>query len=367
MLKPDQKYLLALNRYPKLGSKRLLLLKGRVGEWSRVWGATEAELRAKVGDELAKIVVDARKKSDPAHEADIVCRIGASIIEHGDADYPESLKELPDPPALLYVRGALSSLDYTTIAVVGSRMATEYGLRMTENIVRPLAASGITIISGLAYGIDAAAHQAALDGRGKTVGVLGCGLDRIYPQSHTALGERMIKEGGAVISEFAPGLPSYRANFPIRNRIVAGLAKLTLVVEAMASSGALITAKAALEYNREVAAVPGDVTRLQAAGSNELLRQGAAVVTKADNVLEMLGLVSGIGKLDSDISETDTGTLSAEERQIWDKLTREPVHINAIVKDLKLDIADANSTLVMLELNGFVKRLGGNYYVKNVQ
>lgn len=366
MLKTDLKYLLALNRYPKLGSKRLMLLKSQIGEWRRVWEAPEGELKAKVGDELAAIVADGRKKSDPDHEEDIVRRIGANIVEYGDKDYPESLTELPDPPALLYIRGELSSLKNTTIAVVGSRMATEYGLRMTESIVRPLAASGITVISGLAYGIDAAAHQAALDGGGKTVGVLGCGLDRIYPQSNTALGEKMIKEGGAIISEFAPGLPSYRANFPIRNRIVAGLAKLALVVEAMAESGALITAKAALEYNREVAAVPGDVTRLQAAGPNELLRQGAAVVTKADDVLEILGLVTGVGGSGSSENGPDTSKLTAQEKQIWEKLTREPIHVNALAKELKLDIASANSTLVMLELNGFVKRLGGGYYVKNV-
>jgi len=366
MLKPSQKYLLALNRHPKIGSKRLMRLKGQLGEWRAVWDATEGKLKAKVGEELAAIVADARKQFDPDHEADIVARIVASVVEHGDKDYPESLTELPDPPAFLYVRGTLASLKSDTIAVVGSRMATEYGRRMTESIVRPLAASGITIVSGLALGIDAAAHLAALEGQGKTVGVSGCGLDRVYPQTNTALAEKMIAGGGAVISEFAPGLPSYPANFPVRNRIVAGLAKITLVVEAMAESGALITAHAALEYNREVAAVPGDATRLQAAGSNELLRQGAAVVTKPDDVLEMLGLVSGIGDIGAGASEASTDKLTAEEKQIWEKLTREPLHVNMLAKELKLDIAGINSTLVMLELNGYVKRLGGNFYVKNV-
>jgi len=364
MLKPEQKYLLALNRHTKIGSKRLMQLKNRIGEWRGVWGATEGELRAKVGDELAAIVVDARKQFDPDHEADIIARVGASVVEHGDKDYPESLIELPDPPAFLYVKGTLAPLKNDTIAVVGSRMATEYGRRMTDSIVRPLAAAGITIVSGLALGIDAAAHLAAIEGRGKTVGVLGCGLDRVYPQTNTALAEKMIAGGGAVISEFAPGLPSYPANFPVRNRIVAGLAKLTLVVEAMAESGALITAHAALEYNREVAAVPGDATRPQAAGANELLRQGAAVVTKPDDVLEILGLAQGVGNAASE--PLDTKNLTEPEKQIWEKLTREPLHVNMLAKELKLDIAGVNSTLVMLELNGFVKRLGGNFYVKNV-
>jgi DNA processing protein len=370
MLQEGQKYLLALNRHPKIGSRRLFELKKQFGEWCRVWGASERELKAKVGDELAAIVVDAKKKFVPDREAEIIGRIGARIVEHGEVEYPKALTEIPDPPAFLYVKGSLVSLEQTTIAVVGSRRATTYGYQVTERIVRPLAASGITIISGLALGIDTAAHQAAVNGRGKTIGVLGCGLEQIYPQSNTDLANKMIEGGGAVISEFAPGVPSYRSNFPIRNRIVAGLARLTIVVEAMARSGALITARAALEYNRDVGAVPGDITREQAEGPNLLIKQGAAVITSADDVLEILGLEVGVSDRLSVIGDRGEGALKTEnlnklEKQIWEKLTREPKHIDQLAKELKLDIAATNSTLVMLELNGFVKRLGGNFYVKN--
>ena len=362
MLKENQKYLLALNRHNALGPRRLIELKKQLGSWERVWQAREGELRKRVNGDTTDAVLEVRSKFDPDNEVRIADQVGFQVFEFGDKDYPQSLTTMSDPPALLYVKGTLESLVNICVAVVGSRRATQYGYQVTDAIFRPLGKYNITIVSGLALGIDTAAHKAAVEGGGKTVGVLACGLDQVYPASNKQLAQKILDLGGALISEYAPGLPSYRSNFPVRNRIIAALAQLTVVVEALPDSGALITAKAALEYNREVGAVPGDINRPQAQGPLNLIKMGAVPICSADDVIEALGLEKGI--VDENVDNINLAQLTSDEKLIIEKLSREPVHIDKLSKEATLDIAAVNSALVMLELKGLVKNLGGNQFVR---
>lgn len=355
----DTPYLLALNRHAALGSRRLLQIKNACGSWGKVWELSEKSLKQSLSDDIVQAILDARKRFNPENEIHIANEVGFNVIEHGDKDYPKKLNEMSDPPALLYVKGTLESLQQITVSVVGSRRATQYGYQVTDMIFRPIARYNITIVSGLALGIDTAAHKAAVDGGGKTVGVLGCGLDQVYPASNRNLAQQIIDGGGALVSEFAPGLPSYRSNFPIRNRIIAALSDLTVVIEALPDSGALITAKAALEYNREVGAVPADINRPQGEGPNNLIKMGALPITSSADVLEGLGLVA-----QEVVEETASQNLEKREEEIYKLMSREPVHIDKIAALSQSDIAEVNSVLVMLELKGLVKNLGGNQFIK---
>lgn len=354
----DTPYLLALNRHPALGSKRLMQIKHTFKRWGKVWEASEKNLRQALSDDIVQAVLEARNKFNPGNEEHIAKEVGFNVVEYDDVDYPAKLREITDPPVLLYVKGSLECLKQTCVSVVGSRRATQYGYQVTDTIFRPIARYNITIVSGLALGIDTAAHKAAVEGGGKTVGVLGCGLDQIYPASNRQLAQKIIDTGGALISEFAPGLPSFRSNFPIRNRIIAALSNLTVVIEALQDSGALITAKAALEYNREVGAVPADINRPQGEGPNSLIKMGAIPITSSADVLEGLGLVA------QDAEEQKAINLNSKEDAVYKLLSREPVHIDKIATLSQSDIAEINSVLVMLELKGLVKNLGGNQFIK---
>jgi len=356
----DTKYLLALNRHPYLGAKRLLALKSVYGKWRLAWEAPEHEVDKNLGSKIASALSQARANYDPEHELEIIRKINVDVVELEDENYPQALKNICDPPVLLYFRGDLTSLSGKTVAVVGSRRATQYGYRVTEEIFSPVARLGVTIISGLALGIDTAAHKAALNGGWKTVAILGCGLDQIYPASNTSLAHTMVEKDGVLLSEFAPGLPSYRSNFPQRNRIIAALAQLTVVVEGLVESGALITARAALEYNKEVGAVPGDINRPQAAGPLNLIKMGALPITCADDVALALGLVPGT----STEASGENINMTNEEKTVYNVLSREPEHIDKIVTCANLSIALVNASLTMLEIKGVVKNLGGNLFIK---
>jgi DNA processing protein len=355
----DQAFLLALNRHSGLGSRRLRALKSQYKNWESVWNANLKDIARTLGNEIADSVAEAHKLYKPDNEMRIVENVGVNIIELGTPEYPSLLAELSDPPVVIYCKGSVESLSSVCVSVVGSRRATQYGYSVTESIVRPLVRYGISIVSGLALGIDTAAHKAAVEAEGKTIGVLACGLDQIYPVANAQLGQKMLDCGGAIISEFAPGIPPSRSNFPVRNRIIAGLSPLTIVVEALESSGALITAKAALEYNREVGAVPGDIHRPQAKGPLNLIKMGALPITSADDVLEILGQVPGVEEQKQEVIG-----LSAEEKKVLEGLSREPINVDKLSKQVKLDISALNSILVMLELKGAIKNLGGNQYIK---
>ena len=294
-----------------------------------------------------------------------------SVLERADDRYPAWLRAIPDPPAVLYCDGLPEPQDRQAVAIVGSRRATPYGLRVTETLARELSGVGFTIVSGLARGIDAAAHRAALEAGGRTIAVLGCGLDIAYPSEHARLQEE-IAGCGAVLTEFSPGTPPRAANFPQRNRIISGLALGVLVVEATEDSGSLITARLALEQGREVFAVPGPIDASMSRGPHGLLKQGAKLVETVDDIIEELlpqmeapltlpsprkrGEGKGEGK------SSALPNLSSEERLVFDQMSREPLHLDDLTELSGLTSAGAAGILLGLELKGAVRRLPGQRY-----
>ncbi len=288
-------------------------------------------------------------------------RLGVRIVSFRDDEYPPILRTISDPPALLYVRGRIPALD--ALAVVGARRASPNGRRLTESVCREVASRGIVIVSGLARGIDTAAHLGALEGGGLTVAVLGCGIDCVYPPENARLFERIV-EAGAVVSEYPPGTPPLAGHFPGRNRIISGLSKGTLVVEAAEKSGSLITADFALEQGREVFSVPGNVYAATSGGVNRLLKDGAHLVTSAQDILSVLW-----PRLPSKEVRSAEDRLAAElggsERAIYDLLGDEPLHIDEIVRKSALTPMDVSAILLHLELRGGVSALPGTRFVRS--
>ncbi|MCH7759194.1 DNA-protecting protein DprA [Patescibacteria group bacterium] len=275
-----------------------------------------------------------------------------------DKNYPQLLKQIYDPPKQLYILGKLEKLEKYPLAVVGTRKVSSYGRQVTEQFVRTLGRKGLTIISGLALGVDGLAHQAALDVKAKTIAVLGSGFDNIYPATHKKLAQDIVESGGAVITEYPPEMPPSKITFPSRNRIISGLSLGVLIIDAPERSGALITARTALEQGRDVFAVPGQIDDRNFVGTNELIKKGAAMVTKPEDVLEELGL--------SDILTTDyrVGPCSEEEEILLGCLNKNPVHIDQLVKQAKLEVAKLISLLITMEISGMVKNLGDGYYIR---
>lgn len=356
----DTKFWVALARHEKIGSRTIMKLFKNFKVLARVWESKEDKL-ALAGLDAAQIkaVLEVVSKVDPDSEMARLEKHKIKVLVYPEENYPKMLKEIPDPPALIFIRGQLDPHDEIALAVVGSRKATSYGERVIEELVGPLAQSGLTIVSGLALGIDALAHRATLDAHGRTIAVLGCGLDQVYPTSNIRLADQILASGGAIISEFPLGRAAMKFNFPIRNRIIAGLSLGTLVIEAAIESGSLITAQAALEYNREVFAIPGPINSEMSAGPNHLIQIGAKLVTSADDILADLNLENTINAAEARQIIPDT----PEERVVLEALT-EPVDFDTIVRLSGLTSSLVNSVLVMLEIKGMVKNLGGAMYVR---
>ncbi len=276
-----------------------------------------------------------------------------------DKNYPRLLKEIYDPPKELFFLGEIRAEENLPLAIVGTRKISNYGKQVTVELGRALARASFTIISGLALGVDGLAHQAALDVGTRTIAVLGCGLDNIYPPTHKNLAEKIVAGGGAIISEYPTGTLPLRQHFPARNRIIAGLSLGVLVIEAPETSGALITAKCALEQNREVLAVPGSVFSQNSFGTNQLIKLGARPITKVEDILEAFNLEF------PEKQKREIKPANKEEKIILDILSNEPINIDEIVKKSGLDASTINSTLVMMEISGKVKNLGGGNYIIN--
>jgi DNA processing protein len=286
---------------------------------------------------------------------------GARIVTFTSADYPKSLFEIPDPPPFLYVRGELRCHE-TSVAIVGSRRATAYGLQTTARLAGSLAGQGVTVISGMARGVDTAAHKGALAASGRSIGVLGCGIDRVYPPENRKLFQEMA-EKGCLVSEFPLGTLPLAENFPRRNRIISGLSRGVLVVEAAENSGSLITAQYALEHGRDVFAVPGNISFATSRGSNRLIKQGAKLVDCVEDILEELpgfGNVSGSGG--QQLPATRTFSLTPKEAAIYEVLARSPLHIDDIIAQTELTAGEVSSMLLHLELKGAVTPLPGTHY-----
>lgn len=351
----DLPYWLAFARCLKLGPTRFAQLRRAFPTMEKAWQASVSELnKAGLEPALVTALIEHRQTLDVQASQEEIQALGWQVITIADGSYPKLLKQLYDPPAVLFVVGDLNILNTLCLAVVGSRQASSYGLTATQKIVAPIAQAGITIVSGLAYGIDTAAHQATIEAKGKTVAVMACGLDQIYPTANRQLAQNIIKAGGLWLSEFPPHTAPLKQNFPFRNRIIAGLTQGTIVIEAAKNSGALLTAKHALEANREVFAMPGNVSSPTSIGSNELLKQGAHLVTSSEDVLSVFGITT---KTVEALPPVD-----ARLQALLEQLPYEPIHLDDLIRQLNLSTSSLTADLTLLEIKGYVKDAGGQMY-----
>ena len=313
--------------------------------------------------EVAQHILRANYTTDHAEVIRGVEKAGARITTYLDPEYPPALKQIHDPPMLLFIKGGDLPQNLTFVSVVGSRNPTSYGLEVAEKISQGLARRGIGVVSGMARGIDSAAHWGCLGGRGFTVAVLGTGIDRIYPASNKKLHEQ-ISGKGAVISEFPLGTPPEPKNFPIRNRIISGLSRGVVVVEATKNSGSLITASLALDQGREVFAVPGSVNSFKSRGCHFLIKQGAMLIENSDDVLDGLGLNYTFAPKTDTFKEKPLPELDQTEMNIYEMIGDYPIHIDHIFRQSDLKPGEISSLLTKMELKGIIKQLPGKMFVR---
>ena len=342
-------------------------------------GASVSEL-AKINDigfKTAEQIAKTRDKFNTDTELELADKLGVWIIHLNDERYPPVLKRIYDPPPVLYVKGTLAKADNLCIAIVGSRRCSLYGQEQASRLAHLLAAAGFTICSGMARGIDAAAHQGALSAGGRTIAVQGCGLANIFPPENKKLFE-LIAESGACISELPLQYEPLSENFPPRNRIIAGLSLGAIIVEAGPHSGALITARAALENNREVMAVPGKIDSPLSKGAHKLIKEGAKLVESVEDVMEALGYigeqlqthvtgaaVKASEKVETPLFDASQLNLSDGEKTIYECLCKEPLHVDQIIAAAGLEAGAINAGLISLRLKGLIKQLPGNLFLRN--
>lgn len=354
-------YLLALHSIEGLGPARIKKLYDYFGSFFSIWNAKINEFgQFKFPDKLLDNFKTAKKTLDPDEYFSKLQKSGIKVITIFDENYPSSLYEIHGAPMVVYYKGEITDeVLENCFGVVGTRKPTGYGRVVTEKLTRELVEAGLTIVSGLARGVDTIAHTAAIESGGKTLAVLGGGLFQIFPSENLHLAKKIADGFGAVLTEFPPLYPHLAGNFPARNRIISGLSKGVLVTEAAEDSGSLITARLALEQGREVFAVPGPITSSMSEGTSHLLKEGARLVSSAKDILEELGIKSG-PKID--VSQLN---LSPEEAVILDFIKDEARYIDEIARELKSKISDVSSILLKLEIMGIVKNLGAGNYIKS--
>ena len=358
---------LALYMIPGLGNAVLKRLIETFGDPETVFAADRTELMHIEGmrrDIAGKIT---HRALDTEAEGEIrkAEQCNARILVYTDTSYPAFLREIYNPPMVLYVRGKEIPLQKTLISVVGSRNPTHYGRKAAEKIALGLARRGVGVVSGLARGIDAAAHSGCLMGDGFTIGVLGTGIDVVYPESNRALFRR-IEENGAIVSEFPTGTPPEPKNFPIRNRIISGLSRGTVVVEATRNSGSLITASSALDQGRDVFAVPGSIDSFKSTGSHFLIKQGAKLIENADDILAEFGFFGRVA-LEKSVPTNPDGTpreMDEFEKKVYEIIGDYPVHMDDIVRMGNMDAGKVAGILMKMELEGMVRQLPGRMFVR---
>jgi DNA processing protein len=355
---------IALNMVPNLGPMRLRKLLEVFETPQRVLLARGSELKSVegIGNELANAIAGWEQIVDLAAELKRIEEFGAHVITQASPEYPRELRQIYNPPILLYVWGTLTERDHRALSVVGSRKTSHYGLESAKRLSYQLAYAGLTVVSGLARGIDTAAHQGALAAQGRTVAVIGSGLMELYPPENLGLAEK-IAQSGAVVSEFPMTFPPDRKTFPYRNRIVAGWGSGLLVVEAGLNSGALITAGQALEHGRLVYAVPGQIDRPTSMGSNKLIQQGAKLVMSAADILDDLHSLFPQTAAERAASTTPR-TLSADEQTLLDALDSTETPLDVLVTRTGLPAARISTSLPMLEMKRLVKQLPGSLFVR---
>lgn len=344
----------------------------------RVLGASVSELTRVegIGPVTAERIAASRDKTNTQAEIDLAAKLGVWLVHLEDERYPALLKQIYDPPPVLYVKGTLAEADNLSLAIVGSRRCSLYGTEQSSRFAHILASAGLTICSGMARGIDTAAHQGAIAAGGRTIAVQGCGLANIFPPENKKLFET-IPQSGACVSELPLNSEPLPENFPPRNRIIAGLSLGTIVIEAGANSGALITAKAALEHNREVMAVPGKIDSPLSRGSNRLIRDGAKLIDSVEDVMETLGHIGSRlnehvksaakesqEKVEMPLFDTAQLNLNPVEKSVYDYVNSEPIYAEQIVSESPHPAGGVNAAIVSLRLKGLIKQLPGNMFVR---
>jgi DNA processing protein len=358
-LSDPRKYWVGMNLVKGIGAARLRVLLDRFGSVEAIWEAPSQSLYATgLSARLVENLLQVRAEVSLDEIWDRLQSHGIEVLTWEDEGYPKRLMEIDQPPPVLYVRGDLLPQDEFSVAIVGTRRVTAYGRQVAENVAGFLARNGLTVISGMARGVDAVAHNAALDAGGRTLAVLGNGVDRIYPPEHRKLAE-MIMQNGALISDYPLGTPPDSLNFPARNRIISGLAQAVVIVEAGDRSGALITASFAADQGRDVFAVPGNVNAPQSVGTKRLIQQGAHPLVNPQEILETLNLT-----LVNQHQEARV-VLPADvnEAQLLRVITQELVHIDEICNQTAMPVETITATLAMMELRGMVRQVGGMHYI----
>jgi len=350
-------YWLAFSYVKGIGAVRFRKLLSFFGDLSRAWQAGSAELQAAGLSEKNVADLSAKRNTlDPLALPDQLRTKGISFFTWLDDAYPRYLKEIAQPPPVLYCKGSITAEDDLAVAIVGTRNVTAYGKQITQDTAEYLARNGVTVVSGLARGVDGLAHHSAIEAGGRTIAVLGSGVDIIYPPEHRKLAER-IQEHGAIVSDYAPGTKPDGINFPPRNRIISGLSRGTIVIEAGEKSGALITAKFAVEQDREVFAVPGSVLSPMSRGTNDLIGEGAIPMTNPKAVLDALRIEEGSRVVNSKEPE-----LNDIERTVLRVLGQDSLHIDDICVRMDLSVERLTVALTMMELKGLVVREQGMVY-----
>lgn len=356
----QRRYWIGFSCVSGIGAARLKKLMVHFGDVEEAYQAPEAALReAGLGPKTIQSLLEARSTIDLDREMARIEKSGFQVLTWQDEDYPSRLREIDTPPPVIYVWGDLHEQDRYAVAIVGTRRATSYGRAVTQRVASALAQEGITIVSGLARGIDGIAHRAALQAGGRTLAVLGSGLDRIYPPEHRKLAES-IANRGAVLSDYPLGTEPEGKNFPPRNRIISGLSLAVIVVEAGASSGALITADFGLDQSRDVFAVPGDLYKPSSEGTNHLIQMGAHPLLSPEDVLEVLNLelAARQEEVAAELPEDES------ERTVYQALGAEPTHVDELRARCDMPVEEITASLAMLELKGRARQVGGMHYVR---
>jgi len=355
----DKRFWLGFTLVKGIGAVRLQTLLDAFGSLESAWNASPFELvSAGLNPKLAERLVAARQTVNLEETLQRVLASGIQILTWQDEAYPSRLKQIDQPPPVLYLRGNLLPEDDWAVAIVGTRAVTPYGRQATEELADTLARNGITVVSGLARGVDAIAHTAALKAGGRTLAVLGSGVDKIYPPEHRSLAEKMTAQG-AILSDYAPGTPPDSVNFPPRNRIISALARAVVVIEAADTSGALITAEFAAGQGREVFALPGSIYAPQSRGTNRLIAKGAHPYLSPADLLTALDLENNVER------RQVRQTLPADpvEAALWNLLGAQPLHVDEIRLRSGLPIEQVSAALTMMELKGLARQVGGMTYI----
>lgn len=357
----EVKYWLGFNYVSGIGPAKVQALLGYFGSLDRAWRASDEQLRDIGLDSRAiQSFNDVRQNFDLEGYCAQIEASGVSVLTWESEAYPDLLREIPASPPVLFLRGQYEPIDRWAIAVVGTRRLSAYGRQVTRDLVEGLVRNGITIVSGLARGIDAVAHRTALEEGGRTIAVMASGIDKVYPAEHRDMAREIVNGHGVIVTDYPYGAEPESAHFPARNRLISGLSLGVLVVEAGEKSGALITSRFALEQNREVFAVPGNIHSPVSVGTNRLIQQGGKLVTRVDDILEELNLRMVAEQAVAQVILPE----SAEEAALISQLSSQPVHVDDLQRLTGMPSSLVSSTLTIMELKGMVQQVGGMNYIR---